>query len=454
MANRLRTVLHNTEEKPSLVSHILLGIQLLTKFSIMVMFPLLVAEYAGATPADTANFISISLIAGAVGTVIQALIKPKIAAGQLLPTFTSVPYFIASLSAAQIGGLSLVLGMTIIGSLIQLALTPFIRRLGFIFTKDSAAFILIMLGFWLGGLGIQEFFNPSALGQLALHSKLSMDKTPLAYKMGAETIGCISLFVMVILRLWSPQKLRLYCILIGIVVGWMLAGLNNFIPSSHIQRIFAANWIQFPHFIKLDYTFSLSLLFPFVLAALGSCFDFFALFCANQGGVDREWSEPDFKSIRKGNFWASANSVVAGLVGSVAQSPLPGAVGISIATGTYSRTIAYVFALLLLLLSFCPKIIAVFLTIPAAINGAALVFIGASIFMLGVNMMNLQSADTRKTYALGISFLVAASSNIIPAIYNPFPNLGIIATDPALLLGLFCFIILTTLFSIKSTVKN
>lgn len=454
MARKPRTVIHGIEEKPPFFTQFALGIQLMAKFSIMAIFPLLVAKYAGASPSVTINFISMSLIAGAIGTILQTIVKPKISAGQLLPTFTSVPYFIASLAAAQLGGLSLVVGMTIIGGLFQLALTPLIRRFRYIFTADTAAFILIMLGFWLGVLGVQELFNPNELGQLVIHGSLSMPANSVLYKKGTVLIGFMVLTLMVILRLWSPQKLRLYCILISIVTGWGLAYWNEFIPAAHLLRTSQALWFGLPQFSSIPLSFHSSMILPFFLAALITCFEYFALVCANQKGVDHDWAEPDFSTIRRGNFWASLNSILAGVMGSVAQNPLPGAVGVSIATGVYSRNIAYFFALFLILLSFSPKLIMLFLTIPSAVNGAVLIFIGASLFMLGVNMMNLQNAGSRKTYALGIAFLIGASSNIIPAIYNPFPSLGVVATDPALFLGLSCFIFFTILFSFKSTIKN
>lgn len=453
MTVKPRTIIHNIEDSPSFFVQLGLGLQLLVKFSIMIMFPLLVAEYAGISLEATVNFISISLIAGAVSTILQAMVRPKIAAGQLLPTFTSVPYFIASLTAAYEGGLSLVLGMTIIGGIIQLALTPLIRRFKFIFTRDVAAFILILLGFWLGVLGVQELFNPSELGQLAIHNSLLMQKTPALYKKNTDLIGYITLSIIIILRLWSPQKLRLYCILIGMIIGWGLACLHGYIPAAGLLRLTTADWLHLPQLVNLHYSFKSTLLFPFFLAALITCFEYFALICANEKGVDNDWSSPDLPTIRRGNFWMSITHIVAGSLGSVAQSPLPGAVGVSIATGAYSRNIAYFFAIGLLLLSCSPKMIAFFLTIPAGVNGAAVTFIGASLFMLGVNMINLKSANSRKTYAIGIAFLIASSSDIIPAIYNPFPALGVVATDPALLLGLFCFIFLTILFSFKPTTE-
>jgi len=449
MSTQSRTVIYNTADNPPVFTQLLLGVQLLVKFSIMAMFPLLIAEYAGATPAATATLISMSLFWGAIATLLQAITKPKISSGALLPTFTSVPYFLASLSAARLGGLSMVFGMSMIGGLVQLVLTPFIRRFRFIFTKDTAAFILVMLGFWLGVLGVQELFNPSQLGQLTIHSALPITPTPAIYQHGVEIIGFSVLAIIVILRLWSPQKLRLYCILIGMIIGWILAYLNGLIPEALLQRVTSNSWVQLPRLMMPHYSFSMSLLFPFLIAAFVTTFEFFAIACVNQRVSSDDWKEPDLSCIRRGNLWGSISTFLAAGTGSVAQNPLPGAVGVSIATGAYSKVIAYTFSLLLILISFSPKIIAIFLTIPAGVNGATLVFIGASLFMFGVNMWDLQKADPKKTYAIGIAFLIAASSDIIPAIYNPFPALGIVATDPALLLGIICFIILTALFSIK-----
>lgn len=445
-----RTVIYNTADKPPFLTQLLLGTQLLVKFSIMAMFPLMVAKYAGATPDDTSTLISMSLIWGAIATLIQAIVKPKTSSGSLLPTIASVPYFLASLSAAHLGGLSMVFGMSLIGGLVQLILTPLIRSFRFIFTKDTAAFILVMLGFWLGVLGVHELFSPSELGQLMIHNKSSMaTRTPTIYKHDIDIIGFNVLAIMVIIRLWSPQKLRLYCILIGILTGWILAYLNGFIPDALLQRVISAPWLQLPHLMMPHYSFSMELVVPFLIAAFITTFEFFALACVNQKVSSDDWKEPDLSNIRRSNLWLSITTILASGTGSVAQSPLPGAVGLSITSGAYSKIIAYTFSLLLILVSLSPKIIAVFLTIPAGVNGATEVIIGASLFMFGINMWNLQNAAPQKTYAIGIAFLIAASSDIIPAIYTPFPQIGILTTEPALLLGILCFIVLTVLFSVK-----
>ncbi|MBL7480374.1 solute carrier family 23 protein [Legionella bononiensis] len=444
-----RTVIYNTADKPPFLTQLLLGVQLLVKFSIMAMFPLMVAKYAGASPDATATLISMSLIWGAIATLIQAIALPKISSGALLPSFTSIPYFVASLSAAHLGGLSMVFGMSLIGGLVQLILTPLIRSYRFVFTKDTAAFILVMLGFWLGVLGVQELFSPSELGQLMIHNTSSIPQASTEYKHGIDIIGFNVLALMVIIRLWSPQKLRLYCILIGILTGWILAYLNGFIPDTLLQRVESAPWLQLPHLMMPHYSFSKDLLFPFLIASFITTFAFFALACVNQRVASNDWKEPDLSTIRRGNLWLSITTILASGTGSIAQSPLPGAVGLSITSGAYSKIIAYTFSMLLILISFSPKVVAVFLTIPAGVNGATAVIIGASLFMFGINMWSLQNADSKKTYAIGIAFLIAASSDIIPAIYNPFPEIGIVTTEPALLLGLICFIVLTVLFSIK-----
>ena len=444
-----RTVIYNTADKPPFLTQLLLGVQLLVKFSIMAMFPLMVAKYAGASPDTTATLISMSLIWGAIATLIQAISLPKISSGALLPSFTSIPYFVASLSAAHLGGLSMVFGMSLIGGLVQLIVTPLIRSYRFVFTKDTAAFILVMLGFWLGVLGVQELFSPSELGQLMIHNTSSIPQPSTNYKHGIDIIGFNVLALMVIIRLWSPQKLRLYCILIGILTGWILAYLNGFIPDTLLQRVESAPWLQLPHLMMPHYSFSKDLLFPFLIASFITTFAYFALACVNQRVSSNDWKEPDLSTIRRGNLWLSITTILASGTGSIAQSPLPGAVGLSITSGAYSKIIAYTFSMLLILISLSPKVVAVFLTIPAGVNGATAVIIGASLFMFGINMWNLQTADSKKTYAIGIAFLIAASSDIIPAIYNPFPEIGIVTTEPALLLGLICFIVLTVLFRIK-----
>ncbi|OGT66413.1 MAG: hypothetical protein A3J38_07675 [Gammaproteobacteria bacterium RIFCSPHIGHO2_12_FULL_45_9] len=449
MQQKKRMIFYTTAGDPNWKDQLLLGVQLLVTSMVMIAGPILVGQSAGLSANEISSFISISLIVSALATVLQAIVKPPISAGQLLPTVTSTPYCILSIVAARQGGLSLVYGITLVGALIQIAITPLIRRWALLFTKEAAAFTILMLGFWLGALGFHAIFHPYRFEQFTIHTRLLLPLTSDPHS--SAFAGIASLIVMLLCRLWSPHSLRLYFILIGIVAGWIIAFVNQAIPNNQLALVTAAPWIQIPHLIRPTYSFHTALLFPVICTALIACVEYGALFYVNQQAVSEESIDPDLTRIRRGNLCASLLSGLGTSVGAMAQQPLPLGVGLSVTVGAYCRRTAYVFSGLLLLISFSPKLLMFFLTIPVSVSGAALFFIGAILFMWGLNSLNLEHAHIRKLYAVALSFLIGISTEILPSVLKISPGFYAHSklTDLSLFISLFSLLLWMRLLSVK-----
>jgi hypothetical protein len=111
------------DERPPLAMTLLLGLPHVFLMSVGLMFPVLVAHAAGASPEAAQRLISLSMLAGGVGTIFQALRNRFIGSGRLCPESTDPSFVPVSIQAAQLGGLPLVYGMTILAGFFEALLS-------------------------------------------------------------------------------------------------------------------------------------------------------------------------------------------------------------------------------------------------------------------------------------------------------------------------------------------
>ncbi len=77
--------------------------------------------------------VSLSMIAGGIGTILQGFNNGPVGSGYLCPHLCGSSYFSASIIAAKSGGLQLVFGMTAMAGLFEALISRVINRLRAIF---------------------------------------------------------------------------------------------------------------------------------------------------------------------------------------------------------------------------------------------------------------------------------------------------------------------------------
>ncbi len=107
-------LIYGVDEQPPRWIALVLGIQHICIISISFIFPVIVVRHMNGTPSQAAAMVSLSMLAGGIGTIAQALNKGPLGSGYLCPQVSGPSYLAASMLAARTGGLSLVCGMTLL----------------------------------------------------------------------------------------------------------------------------------------------------------------------------------------------------------------------------------------------------------------------------------------------------------------------------------------------------
>jgi NCS2 family nucleobase:cation symporter-2 len=90
--------------------------------------------------------LSVSMLVLGAGAILQASPRGPVGAHFLCPPVFTATYLAPSLLAARTGGLSLVLGMTAFGGLVEIALSRALRRLRPYFPSEISGVVVVMVG--------------------------------------------------------------------------------------------------------------------------------------------------------------------------------------------------------------------------------------------------------------------------------------------------------------------
>ncbi len=397
-------LVYGVEDKPPLLTCLLLGLQHIFIITIVLVFPVVIVRSIGGTPEQAGFFVSMSMLASGVGTILQALKKKGIGSGYLCPSVCGPSYLPASLLAAQTGGLSLLFGMTAIAGSFEVLLSRVMHRLRALFPTEVTGLVVLMVGIAIIPLVIRNF--------------MGIDATDTVTEIPELIVGFITLGTMVGLNVWGKGKLKLYSVLIGMILGYIAAFLLGILNVSHIELFRQAPLIAFPNPEYFGWSFDFFLLVPFLIAIICSSLKSVGDITTCQKINDVEWKRPDMENIGGGILSDGLSAIVSGLVGGMGQSTSSSNVGLSIGTGATSRRIAFAAGGILITLALFPKLATVFVIMPKPVMGAALIYAVSFMIVAGIQIIMSRMLDARRIFVVGIPLIFGLSVDALPELYE------------------------------------
>ena len=423
---------YGVDDKPPLAVNALSGLQHVGLMSIYLVFPALVAKAAGAPAEVAVGMVSMTLVALAIGTLLQAFSSGPIGSGFLCQPIASVVYFVPSMVAVKHGGLSAVFGMTIVAGLLEIGLARVLSRLRAIFPAEIAGLVVLLVGIASGIVGLRTALAGADVSAVPSSVDLGLALTTLA--------------IMVVLNVWGRGKLRLLCVLIGMAAGYAAAWALGRVGAAEAAQLGAAPLFALPTVSHLGWAFDSTLLLPFVVAAVAATLKVMGNVTTCQKVNDADWVRADVRSIGRGVVGDGLGSVVAGALGAHGLNSSTSAVGLATATGVTSRRVALSVAAFLLVLAFVPKLGQLFYLMPRPVAGAALVFSSTFIIINGLEIMTSRLLDARRTLVIGLALIFGLAVEGFPGLLEIFPSGARVALGTSLVLGTLVALGLNALF--------
>ena len=423
-------VLYGVDDTPPGSVTLLTAFQHVAIVSINLIYPVLISREAGGSSKLVTDVVSMALLASGVGAILQALRRGPVGSGFLCPTVPSAVYFVPSLLAARRGGLPLVFGMTMFSGLLEAALSRALRHLRPLFPPEVAGLVITMVGVSAGSLGVRTILLPPP-GQ---------DTDPFPVVVAILTLG-----VMVALNVWARGMLRLFCALIGMVIGYVAATGLGALSSADRALLAGGPLLAVPR-PELAWSFDPALVLAFGAAALAATLKAAANITTCQKLNDAEWRRADMGSVSRGVLADGLGSLLGGLLGTMGTNSGSTNVGLCNATGVFSRRIAFATGGLLVALAFFPKLGLLLYMMPPGVAGAALLFSSSFILVNGVEIMTSRLLDARRTIIIGIPFVAGLSVDLHPALVQNVSGVLGAFVGSSLVLGTVSALLLNLVF--------
>lgn len=373
-------------------------------------FPaMLVREIGGSVEMATA-LVSLTMIVAGMGSIIQPLRWKYLGSGYLCPNLCGPSYLSASLHAAWVGGLPLMRGMILFSGLVEMGLAPIVKKLRFMFPPIIVGLVVAMVGVSVISVATGNFFGVAFSGDSTRWQDL--------------VVGLVSLLIMVGANIWGRGWVRMYCLLIGTLLGWTLALLLT--PDTRValtliesKPMFALPMLPFGIW---DIRFNPALALPFLIVSVCGSLKSFGNLLAAQQISEPELKEPNMQPIAGGLMADGLTTALAGVMGALAVDTSSSNVGLAAATRACSRWISVVAGVIFAVMAFMPKVTAAVATLPRPVLGASLIFAGSFMICTGLKEMMKETFDTRAIFTVGISLIFGLSTGFMPDLYARFPG--------------------------------
>ena len=408
MAKKPAGLIYGVDDKPPLTAAALLGLQHVSVMSVGWIFVVVIIIGIGGTQEEVTNVLRMSMIASGIATILQSLPNSPVGSGCFCPISSGPAYISASILAGKVGGLRAVFTMTMLSGLFEGLLAQVLTRLRPLFPPEVTGLVVTMVGVQLVALGCPRFlgFQGGGAGPQA----------------SATTVGIVSLAAMIGPTVWGKGKLKLYPVLIGLVAGYLFAYFFGVFQTERLREMLAAPMVSLPQKIHTDWSFDLALLPAFLIASLASTLKSVGDLTLCPKINDADWKRTDMQSVSGGIFAVAMGTGLSGLLGGIGQSTFSSNVGLSLATGVTSRSIALPCGILMILLAFLPKLAAFFAVMPDPVMGAILIYVACYMILAGIQMITSRMLDARRIFVVGIALIFGLSMDIVPGLYRDVPN--------------------------------
>ncbi|NOZ13174.1 MAG: xanthine permease [Acidobacteria bacterium] len=405
---RPENITYWVDEVPPPWISLLQGLQHISVYAISLVFPVLIVSTINASKEQAMFLVSVSMIAGGVGVILQAIKRGPMGSGFLIPQICGPSFIPSSLLAVQVGGIPLMLGMTMFAGSLEMVFSRFLRKMRALFPPEVTGTIVTMVGISVVGLAMKNFAGLGGNDTVVEPAEL--------------LVSIVTLGTMVGINVWTKGKLKMFSVLVGMVVGYVLAIFTGVISPGALAQIKNASAAWFPFTHHPGWAFRGDMVLPFGIAMICSSLKSIGDMITAQKINDRDWKRPDMENISGGILADGAGCFTAGVLGGMGQSTSSANLGLTIATGVTSRRVALWMGGLLIAGGFLPKISALFAVMPRPLMGSVLIFALSFMVVAGFQIITSRMMDARKTFVVGFSIIFGLSADLTPQIYQNVPH--------------------------------
>lgn len=403
-------LIYGLEDKPKLKDALFAALQHLLAIFVAIITPPLIISGALSLDVETTGFlVSMALFASGVSTFIQCRRFGFIGTGLLCVQGTSFSFIGPIISAGLAGGLPLIFGSCIAASSVEMIISRLLKYTRKIITPLVSGIVVTLIGLSLIKVGINACGGGEAARAAGTFG--SMDNIGLAV---------LVLVVIIFFNRSSNKYLRMSSIIIGIAVGYAVAGLLGKVDFGAIPE-FGMLYVPVPfkYGIAFDWSSIMAIGVVYLITAIEAYGDITANSLISGEPVE---GEKFIKRASGGIFADGFNSMLAGIFNSFPNSIFAQNNGMIQLTGVASRYVGYYIAGFLILLGLFPVVGLVFSVMPDAVLGGATLLMFGTVAASGIRIIAAQDIDRKAILVMALSFSLGLSVELVPDILMGFPE--------------------------------
>ncbi len=382
---------------------------LLAIFVAIITPPLIIANALSFDTETTSYLISTSLFASAIATFIQCRRVGGIGAGLLCVQGTSYSFIGPIISAGLSGGLPLIFGVCMSGSVVEMIISRFLKYTKHIITPLVSGIVVTLIGLSLVKVGIVACGGGYAAQESGTFGSL-------------ENLGLAALVLtsIIVFNSSKNQYLRMSSIVIGLAVGYVVSYFMGLVDFGSVSSFGGVN-IPSPFKYGLDFEWSsfISISIIYLITSLEAYGDITANSMISGEPIEGE----KFTKRASGGILADGfNSLLAGVFNSFPNSIFAQNNGMIQLTGVGSRYVGYYISVMLLILALFPVVGIIFSLMPEPVLGGATLLMFGTVAAAGIRIISGQTIDRRATLVLALSFSFGIGVELVPEILSQLPE--------------------------------
>lgn len=404
-------LIYGLNDRPPLRETLFAAAQhLLAIFVAIVTPPLIIANALKLDTQTTSFLVSMSLMVSGVATFIQCRRLGGIGCGLLCIQGTSFSFIGPIISAGFDGGLATIFGATVAGSFVEMFVSRILKYARRVITPLVSGVVVTLIGMSLIKVGITACGGGEAAKATGTFGSF-------------ENVGIAALVLVLIVffNRSSNRYLRMGSIVIGLVVGYIVAWALGMVDFGSVQSYGGFNY---PNPFKYGLNFNISSIIGLGLVYLITSIEAYGDITANSL-ISGEPVEGDtfMKRAEDGILADGFNSMLAGLL----FSSFPNSIfaqnnGMIQLTGVASRYVGYFIAAMLVVLGIFPAVGIVFSLMPSPVLGGATLLMFGTVAAAGIRIIASQTINRKATLVMAISFSLGLSVELVPEILSQLPD--------------------------------
>ncbi|MGV3087879.1 nucleobase:cation symporter-2 family protein [Streptococcus suis] len=396
-------MLYGIEEKPPVGVAILLALQhILAAFAGIIAVPLVVATALDLSVEDTSIMVSASIFVAGLATLLQSKGLGPIGSRVSGMMGTDFTFANPAITVGSQFGIAGIVGATIVGSLVEIVLSRFIKPLMRFFPPLITGTVVALIGITLLPVSMDW-----AAGGVGAADYASVENVSIAVVVMIFTLA---------LNHYGKGMLSTASVFFGMVFGYILC---IFLGKVDMTAVKDAAWFALPKIFHYGVTFDVSSILAFVPAYVVSLIGTVGIMMAIGEASNEKISS---ERAANGVLADGVGSMIAGVFGAGPNTAFSQNVGLITLTKVASRYVMIIAGIILTLLGVFPKLSALISIMPQPVLGGVGIIMFGLVAAQGIKTLATIKIGDRELLIISIAFALGIGVTVRPELLSHLPS--------------------------------